>query len=402
MATTPAKGAEFVALCNAVNGGPCDNTIQYKFTNSTIRKIAGLGTTTQQVRLDFGFTMGLLPNQSLNPVTLDPAVGRAHGFSSRGTEVPSGALTALGNTHSAAASFTYALSNSQCGTTSAASPEPFNIAGCTASRVIPCLSPATDPNKGVTCSSTGGAYSVNSSSLTSWNSITVAGNMSLQDNVQRTCGNLFTSGNPTCRAIERGTATLTYGLRRLNDKVNITSSSVATSGLNEDVLAVSAGENLQCNLHESGGGVSINPNDQGQFKISVFGDAFIPTSTMDATKTFLSLPGGTPIPALEIRYNQNFKDPETNVPDEFFDAWVVFDSAALAPAGITCAAFPGQTITLVLQSEADVLISGSTIVAGSEQGKKGVVNFGDFTNKPKFDTPVSCEIPAIVGPCNNP
>src|SRR5262245_34273360 len=161
-----ALGAEFVAICGAVGGGACDNTVQYKFQSSTIRKIAGLGTATQEVRLEMGFTMGLLPDASLNLVTLDPTVGRAHGFASRGTFVPAApALAAFGNTHSAAASFTYALSSNTCGNTDALSPEPFGIAGCTATLAIPCASPATNTNNGVTCSPTGASYEVKNSIL---------------------------------------------------------------------------------------------------------------------------------------------------------------------------------------------------------------------------------------------
>jgi hypothetical protein len=393
--TDPTLGAEFVAICGAVGGGACDNTVQYKFQSSTIRKVAGSGITTQQVRLDMGFTMGLLPDASLNTATLDPTVGRAHGFASRGTFVPAGALTALGNTHSAAASFTYALSSSTCGNTSAASPEPFGIPGCTATLAIPCASPLTNTNTGVTCSPTGASYSVNNSILTSWNAISVAGRLDLRDAIQRTCGNLFTQGNPTCRAVERGTATLTYGLRRINDRVNITASGVGSSGLIEDVSVLSAAESLQCGLHEANSGTTINPNDNGNFKIDVLGSSAIDTNTMLAGTTFIGLPGGALVQADDIRYNQNFND------DGIPDAWVIFDASELAPvAGITCAAFGGQTITLVLQSDADVTVTGTTVVAGKQQGKKGSQNFGDFTTTKR--AVVSCEIQARVGPCNNP
>jgi hypothetical protein len=394
--TDPTLGAEFVAICGAVGGGACDNTVQYKFQSSTIRKIAGLGTTTQQVQIQMGFTMGLLPDASLNTVTLDPTVGRAHGFASRGTFVPAApALAALGNTHSAAASFTYALSNNTCGNTSASSPEPFSISGCTATLAIPCASPLTNVNTGVACSPTGASYEVKSSTLSSWNAISVAGRLDLRDSVQRTCGNLFPQGNSTCRAIERGGATLTYGLRRINDRVNITASGVGSSGLIEDVSVLSAAEGLQCGLHEANAGTTINPNDNGNFKIDVLGSASITTSSMLAGTTFIGLPGGSLVQADDIRYNQNFND------DGFFDAWVVFDASQLAPvAGITCAEFGGQTITLILQSEADVTVTTTTVVAGKQQGKKGSQNFGDFTTTKR--AVVSCEIPARVGPCNNP
>ena len=394
-----ALGAEFVALCNASSiTGDCDNTVLYKFTNSTIRKLSASTTTAQQVRIDFAFTIGLVPDQSLNSATLDGTIGRSHGFSSRGTEVPSGSLTALGNTHSAAASFTYVLSNNTCGTTSDSTPEPFDISGCTATMVIPCVSPTTSSTTCVNCSATGGTYSVNNSFLTSWNNITVAGNMVLQDSLQRTCSNLF-NGNPDCRAIERGSATLTYGFRRQNDRVNVTSSSVGTSGLYQDLLATNAGETMGCNLHESGGGVSINPNDNGNYKIKVFGSATIDTNTLKVANTFISLPGGGLMPATDIRYNQNFADPLTGVADQFPDAWVVFDSSDLTPVGgISCQLYANQTLTLVVQSTADVTVSGTTVVAGKNNRTK---NFGNFTTV-KFDAPVSCEIPALVSPCNNP
>jgi hypothetical protein len=390
-----ALGAEFVAICGAVGGGACDNTVQYKFQSSTIRKIAGLGTTTQQVRLDMGFTMGLLPDASLNLITLDPTVGRAHGFSSRGTFVPAGSLTAFGNTHSAAASFTYTLANNTCGNTDAMSPEPFGIAGCTATLAIPCASPLTNTNTGVTCSSTGSSYEVKNSFLTSWNAISVAGRLDLRDGVQRTCGNLFPTGNPSCRAIERGNATLTYGLRRINDRVNITASGVGSSGLIEDVSVLSAAESLQCGLHESAGGTTINPNDNGNFKMDILGSAAIDTNTMLPATTFIGLPGGTLVQADDIRYNQNFDS------DGFPDAWAIFDSSKLGPvAGITCAAFGGQTITLILQSVADVTVSGTIVVADQLKGKKQPRSFGNFTTTKR--APASCEIQATVGPCNNP
>src|SRR5262245_1542573 len=44
-----ALGAEFVAICGAVSGGACDNTVQYKFQSSTIQKVvAGVPATTER------------------------------------------------------------------------------------------------------------------------------------------------------------------------------------------------------------------------------------------------------------------------------------------------------------------------------------------------------------------
>lgn len=398
-ATDPAGnalGAEFIAICNAVLGGACDNTIQYKFQNSTIRKIAGSGFTTQRVQIDMGFTMGLLPDQSLNSTsTTDPTIGRAHGFSSKGTFVPAGTLVALGNTHSASASFTYVQSSGTCGSVS----EPFATSGCTATMAIPCSTPATDSNKGVTCTSTGGSYEVKSSTLASWNAISVAGGLNLLDGVQRLCTNLF-GNNKTCQAVERGTATLTYGLRRINDRVNITASGEGTSGLASSALTEQAAEGAKCSLHESNGGTTINPNDNGQFKVQFFGDSAIDTSTADLATTFLSLPGGALIQAKDIRYNLTLSDPETGIADEFFDAWVIYDSSDLQAAGITCQDLAGQSITLIQQSVADVTVSGSTVVAGFLPGRRQATSFGDFTTTTPAQ--VVCEIPAIVGPCNNP
>jgi hypothetical protein len=338
-----------------------------------------------------GFTLGLVPDASLNTSTLDPTVGRAHGFASRGTFVPAGALAALGNTHSAAAAFTYVLSSAACGV-GEIGPDPFSIPGCTATLSVPCASPLTNVNTGVTCSPTGASYEVRSSTLSSWNAISVAGRLDLRDPVQRTCGNLFPAVEglaPTCRAIERGGATLSYGLRRINDRVNITASGVGASGLIEDITALSAAEGLQCALHESAGGTRINPNSNGHFKVDVLGSANIDTNTMLAATTFIGLPGGDLVQADDIRYNRKLNK------DGFFDAWVVFDSSNLAPAGITCEAFGGETITLILQSAADVTVSGSKVVAG-----EGEQSHGDFTaTRPAV---VSCEIPATVGPCNKP
>jgi hypothetical protein len=386
-----------VALCNAVNGGACDNTIQYKFQNSTIRKSAGSGTTTQQVRIDMGFTMGLLPDASLNSSTLDATVGRAHGFSSKGTFVPSGALTAFGNTSSAAASFTYVMSSGNCGTTDASSPEPFAISGCTAKMAIPCSSPTPLSTNGVSCNSNALGYEVKSTTLTSWNGISVAGSLTLLDSVQRLCTNLF-GQNKTCRAIERGEATVTYGLRRINDRVNITASGEGHSGPVDQVLTVAASENTRCRLHESAGGTVVNPNDNGQFKVEVYGSTALDTFTLDPSRTFIGLPGGTLMQAVGINYGQDFDA------DGFPDAWVVYDNSSLATAtGITCEAFSGQTITLVQESGGVVTVSGSTVVAGSGKGKSGkggTKDFGDFTTTNPAQ--LFCEIPAIVGPCNNP
>jgi hypothetical protein len=105
--------------------------------------------------------------------------------------------------------------------------------------------------------------------------------------------------------------------------------------------------------------------------------------------TFIGLPGGDLVQADDIRYNRKLNK------DGFFDAWVVFDSSNLAPAGITCEAFGGETITLILQSAADVTVSGSKVVAG-----EGEQSHGDFTATRR--AVVSCEIPATVGPCNKP
>jgi hypothetical protein len=216
---------------------------------------------------------------------------------------------------------------------------------------------------------------------------------------------LFTTGNPTCRAIERQSATLSYGFVRVNDRVNITGSATGASGLIPDVVRLSTGEGLKCGLHESGGGISINPNDNGQFKIRLFGSAFIELNS-NATlpeNTKFGLPGGNFITAKDIRYNENFNDPETGVPDQFFDVTAVFDSEELGPvANITCAPeFAGQTFTFLLESRANVTASGTTIVAGKPKGQStGEQNFGTFANT--SPAPVSCEVPATVGPCNNP
>ena len=393
---TPAKGAEFVALCNAVSGGPCDNTIQYKFVNSTIKKVGGSGTTAQQVQLDFGFTMGLLPNQSLNSGTIEsPGVGRTHGFTSSGMNVQASGLTAFGNTSFAAASFTYVLSNAQCGTTNALSPEPFSIAGCTKTLPIPCKTGIG----GVTCSASGGSYTVNSTTLTSHNAIAVGGAITLLDNTQRLCTDLAMFGaGKTCRAIERGNATVRYGLTRINDKVNISASGEGSSGLVQDVVTAAAAENGKCGLHESGGGVNVNPNAGGQFQVRMFGSAEINTNTTHPTTTFLSLPGGKKIQANDIRYNFNFEDPETGVRDEFFDVWVVYNSSELQP-DVTCEAMAGQTITLVQEAVADVTVPYQTVVAGEQRGPTPDTQ----TFPPLISTQpavVKCQIQAIVGPCN--
>jgi hypothetical protein len=246
-------------------------------------------------------------------------------------------------------------------------------------------------NTGVTCSPTGASYEVKSSTLSSWNAISVAGRLDLRDPVQRTCGGLFpeSDGPPTCRAIERGNATLAYGLRRINDRVNITASGVGASGLIEDVAVLSAAEGLQCDLHESNGGTRINPNSNGHFKVGVFGSASVDTNTMLPATTFIGLPGGDLVQADDIRYNKKLNK------DGFFDAWVVFDSSHLSDAGISCEAFGGETITLILQTAADVTVSGIKVVAG-QQGEQA---HGNFTTTKR--SVVSCEIPAIVGPCNN-
>lgn len=394
----PTLGAEFVALCNAVSlDGPCDNTTQYRFQNSTIRKVSPTTTTAQKVQMKMGFTLGLLNNNLNDSTPLSATSGFAHVFSSRGNFVngASSFQAALNNTHSAAASFTYVLSSATCGTTSADSPEPFDNSACYSEVVIPCVAPSTDPNKGVTCGATQGDYVVKSSTLTSWNSITIGGKIDLQDLVQRTCSSLF-NGNPTCRTIERGSATLTYGFVRQNDRVNITSSGVGATSTAPGATVVSNAEGLQCGLHESGGGTTVNPNDQGNFKVRCFGSAAIDTNTMIPTTTFFGLPGGTLIQATDIRYNQSYADSD-GVIDEFPDVSVVFDSSDLAAAGITCAAYGGENMTFVLQSVADVTVSVTTIVQGKQ---KKAANFGSSTTTQSAT--VSGEIPAIVGPCNNP
>lgn len=385
-----ALGAEFVAICNAaVLNGPCDNTMQYKFQNSTIKKVGGTAGTKQDVRLEMGFTMGVLPTASL----LD--IGRAHGFESRGQYVPPSLTTSVvGNTHNAVASFIYVQSSATCGTTEATTPEPFSITGCTARATIPCSSPLTSTTTGVTCTSTGGAYEVKS---TTSKSITSAGNIKLVDSIQKTCGALF-GGGKTCRAIERGEATLTYGLKNLNDKVNITASGAGHSGPIQQVLALSAAEGVKCSLHNSTGGTNINPNSQGQFQIRVFGAADFDTNTIDLETTGISLPGGVVIPARGIRYNQTFANPETGVADEFSDATVVYNSSDLgAPGtGISCEALAGQEVTLVQQQVADVTVSG-TILVQDHRPKPQTV--GTFDNEP-VTVLTSCEIPVTIGPCN--
>ena len=94
-----------------------------------------------QVEIKAGYTLGLLPDATLNDTVLDATKGFAHTFSSRGTFVNgSNSLSgAVNNTHNAAYSFTYVLASGTCGTAT----EPFNTAGCTAARRIQCKSPTT-------------------------------------------------------------------------------------------------------------------------------------------------------------------------------------------------------------------------------------------------------------------
>ena len=382
-------GAEFVAICNAsVLNGPCANTIQYKFQNSTIKKVSGANGTRQEIKLEMGFTMGVLPTASVSDL------GRAHGFESRGQYVaPTLTTSVVGNNHSAAASFIYVQSSATCGTTDAATPEPFSISGCTARGVIPCSSPLTSSTTGVTCTSTSGAYEVKS---TTSKAITSAGNVKLIDGIQKTCTALFGAGK-TCRAIERGEATLTYGLKNLNDKVNITASGAGHSGPFQDVLALSAAEDVKCGLHNSTGGTNINPNSNGQFQIRVFGSANFDTNTMELATTAISLPGGNLIPARDIRYNETFQNPETGVADEFFDATVVYNADELAvPGGITCLELGQQEITLVQQQWADVKVSGTVLV----QDHRPKPRTGATFNNEPVTVLTSCEIPVTVGPCN--
>jgi len=398
--TDTTLGAEFVATCNAASStSPCNNLTSLSFRNTTIKKLSATTTAAQKVEVKLGFTLGLLPDATLNDSVLDATKGFAHLFSSRGTFVPASGFTALNNTHAAQYSFTYVLSNATCGTTTASTPEPFNIAGCTATRAVPCVGPATNSLNGVTCSTTGGDFLLKSSTS---NAITTPGKFDLQDLTQRTCGNLFTSGNPTCRAIERQSATVSYGFVRQNDRVNITGSAVGASGQIPDVVRLSNGEALECSLHESGGGTGINPNDNGQFKVKLFGSSLIDlnTNVTLAQNTKFGLPGGEFLTAKDIRYNQLFDDPETGVPDQFFDVWAIFDASELQTVGnISCALYKGQTLTFMLQSQANVTASGTINVAGKPKGQStGEQSFGSFSGaEPGL---VSCEIPATVGPCN--
>jgi hypothetical protein len=229
---------------------------------------------------------------------------------------------------------------------------------------------------------------VKSSTLTSWNSISVAGKIDLLDNVQRTCASLF-GAEATCQAIERGTATLTFGLRRINDKVNITASGLGQSGLSSVLALNSAAEDAKCALHNSHGGTVVNSSSDGHFMVKVFGSAQFDTNSLDAATTWLSLPGGSLIPASQILYNQTFADPETGVHDQFIDAFVKYSSRQLAPNGITCEAFGGQSLTLVQQAVADLTVSGTTVVEGQDPE--------DFTVTAAALT--SCEIAAVVFPC---
>jgi len=413
------KGGEFVALCNATSASsPCNNLTQYKFQYTTIQRMdfnLGVSVANATVQIKMGYTLGLLPDATLNDTVLDATKGFAHTFSSRGSFVNgSNSLSgAVNNVHNAEYSFTYVLGSGTCGTAT----EPFNTAGCTASKRIKCKLPA--PSASVICETDPAdtdpraQYTV-TSTATSLNSVTPAGALQLEDPIQRTCGNLFpTIGNPTCRAVERGTGTLKYSLTRRLDKVNITASAVGASGSLPNILAVSAGENLKCFLHESGG--TLNPNDKGKFQLRVFGSAEISTNSMDAATTFFGIPGNpeedpnnpTPSPVLiaaeQIRYNNFFADPATGVIDEFPDAWVVFDAERLATlGGITCSPELAQQLnTFVMQSTADVTVSGIIQVEGKPKPNPKP-SAGTPFNLLMPDRSVSCEIQAVVGPCNNP
>lgn len=400
--TTPAR---FVAICNA-GGNPtaCSSTTTLSFQNSSIKKLSATTSTAEKVQLKFGFTQGLLPD-SFNDQILDATSGYAHTFSSRGSFTTATGAVAANNTHGVQYSYTYVLSSSQCGTGSDPTPNPFSstlINTCTRTKAVPCATPLSNTTAGVTCNSVGGEY-INKSTFS--NVITPSAKFDLKDLVQRTCTDplLFGStGNPTCRAIVRQNATLTYGLLRLNDRVNITTSAEGAIAPIAQAVALSEAEGLRCQLHESGGGTSVNPNDNGQFKVRVFGSAAIDTNTMLAATTKFGFGEGNSITAKEIRYNETFPDPVTGVTDQFFDATVVFDSEDLNGAGITCLAYGGQTLTFLLETVADLKISYEILVSGKQKGKdKGPKSFGTFTDLVP-DASISCEIPATVGPCNNP
>jgi hypothetical protein len=406
--TTPAR---FVAICNAtVAGGPCNSTTTLSFQNSSIRKITASTSTAQKVQLKIGFTQGLLPD-SFNDQILDTTSGYAHTYSSRGSFTTTTGAVASNNTHDVQYSFTYVRSSSQCGTGSDPTPDPFSptlISDCTRTKAVACASPLTNTTAGITCNSAGGNY-VNRSTFS--NVITPSAKFDLKDLVQRTCQDplLFGStGNPTCRALVRQNATLAYGFVRANDRVNITTTAEGAIGHLQSVPGVSTGllllsqaDALRCLLHESGGGVSVNPNDNGQFKVRCFGSPEIETGTMLADTTFFGLGEGNRIKAKEIRYNQNFADPVTGVTDGFPDVWVIFDSSDLNQAGISCANYAQQSLTFLLESTATVTVSGTILVAGKQKGKSQQTDFGDFTEVLQ-GAPISSEITATVGPCNNP
>lgn len=424
------KGGEFRALCNATSStGPCNNLTQYKFQNTTIKRVdnnsPAVAAANTQVQVSMGYTLGLLLDATLNDAALDSDKGFAHTFTSKGkfTHGTNAFGVATNNAHGAQYSFTYVRMDGSCGSAT----EPFNTAGCTAERRIQCKGPTA---VGVVCDTGAVPAGSNPDAITPRAQYTVpptatssganyiagglGSSLTLEDSDQKKCGAMFpTVGNPVCRAVERAEAKITYALTRPLDKVDITLSGTGSSGSFRNVRTASTGENLKCLFNESGG--SLNPNDKGQFKIRVYGSADLFTNTMNADETFFGISGNPEEPlnpepsqaylikADSIQYNHFFGDPATGVIDEHPDAFIVFDADKLDTlAGITCSAeMAGKENTFVLKSQATVHVSGSFTVS-DKPSKNKPFTAGFVVDENVIDTPVSCEVSAVVGPCNPP
>ena len=428
------KGAGFLAECNA-SGGICNATTKLSFRNSGIKRLAGGNSTqtVQTVKIVMGFTMGLLPD-SANDSILDPTAGFAHWFSSRGT-MQGARNPALDNAHSVKYSFTYVKSDSQCGTTTTSTPEPFSLTSClpttaqpdlnaancvtsttnllntcTKTKTVTCSSPSTNSVQGITCNTGGVPGPIGSQIVKTSNTFPPTASYMLQDLVQRTCTDplMFgATGNPQCRAIVRQNATVTYGFKVVNEMVNVTQTAGGGLGEIKQIVFDQESDSLKCDLHNSEGGLRIDPNTQGSFQIDVLGGPVDTSSMVEATTffgfsggTFTPLPDGTfapgggLIPAQRIRHGFDFN--EDGIPDVKVD----FDAGDLNTAGITCALYGGQSPTFILKSQGNVEKTFTIIVSGKGTGQnKGQVDHGTFTDTKNI--PLSCEFAALVKPCDN-
>ena len=337
------RGAEFQAL-----GGSSTTLAQLKLQNTRIKKVNGSSSSVDKVQIKISWTFKFDTADSLNNT------GRVHGGSSKGTFFPSGRTVALQDTHTVAEFFTYVVDNVFC---TPLDDDAYSTPYCTETVPIPCSGPAAACQSSTTPPFPG-TYTV-AINQPQYNVITPPGGIQLTDSTPWKCYDFF---EDACQPVERDTIQLTYGLK-LNDRIDVGGSGATYSGEDINVItALQAAEDVKIDLHESNG--VINPDDNGHFKVSVYGSALLDTSSLECPTEGpfgppnfgFGLPGGTLIPAVKCMLHQNLNG------DGFPDAFIMFSARDLATAGITCDLAPEAPIMVELMVTGGINTLGGTIM----------------------------------------